>query len=361
MKVSDFDFYLPDELIAQYPLPRRDLARLMVLDHASGVTDHYFYELPDLLTPGDLLVLNDTRVLRARLFGHRLGTQAAPRTKKADLKSQIEVLLLKPQEGLRWEALVKPGRKMRVGEVVVFGEGELRATVVDRGELGWRLMDFECPGDFFETLQRLGHVPLPPYIQRPDAAQDEADYQTVYARSWGAVAAPTAGLHFTEKLLKQLRERGIDHCEITLHVGLGTFQPVHVEDVEQHVLHREWFEVSEAAAERIQKTRERGGRVVAVGTTAVRTLEQVAQKYGSVRAAQGETGLFIFPGFRFRVTDALITNFHLPRSTLLMLVAALGGRERLLETYRIAIQRGYRFFSYGDAMLLLGPPSTLEN
>lgn len=354
MKVSDFDFSLPPELIAQYPLPDRAQARLMVLDRHSGrIAHHHFYELPALLWPGDLLVLNNTRVLHARLFGRREGTHADLHTKKTALKSRIEVLLIKETGPLVWETLVKPGRKMRVGEEVFFGDGELRGTVVARDALGLRTIRFECGEDFLETVQRLGHVPLPPYIRRDDAPQDDRDYQTVYAERDGAVAAPTAGLHFTPGLLQELDTRGIHHCHITLHVGLGTFRPVHVENVEEHAMHSEWFEISAAAAERIEEARSERRRIVAVGTTAVRSLEHVARlNEGHIRPFRGETDIFIYPGFAFSVTDALITNFHLPRSTLFMLVAALAGRERLLEAYRIAIDQRYRFFSYGDAMLL---------
>ncbi len=355
MKVSDFDFHLPPDLIAQFPLPQRENARLMVLDRATGaVSHHYFHELPELLHPGDLLVLNNTRVLRARLFAHRLGTRADAHTRKSGITSKIEVLLLKELAPCLWETLVKPGRKMRVGEMVVFGEGELRGEVVARNDLGLRIIRFECTGDFLETIERLGHVPLPPYIRREDVPQDEVDYQTVYASRFGAVAAPTAGLHFTQDLLAALRDRGIGHCEITLHVGLGTFRPVHVEEVERHVMHREWFEVPEEAAQKITEARAQRRRVIAVGTTAVRTLEHVAGLDPSrVVPTSGETDIFIYPGFSFRVVDALITNFHLPQSTLLMLVSAFAGREQILQAYRIAIENRYRFFSYGDAMLIL--------
>lgn len=355
MKVSDFNFELPPERVAQHPLEQREQARLMVVERATGrISHHYFYELGDLLAPGDLLVLNNTRVLRARLLGRRLGTTADPHTRKTQITSPIEVLLVKELQPKVWEALVNPGRKMRVGEVVVFGDRRLRGEVIARSELGLRTIRFDCAGDFIETVQALGHVPLPPYIRRADSPADAADYQTVYARQFGAVAAPTAGLHFTEALLKQLRSQGIEQCQITLHVGLGTFRPVYVDTVEQHVMHSERFEVPLAAAEKIEHTRRQRRRVVAVGTTAVRSLESVAREHaGRVAAACGETDIFIYPGFAFQASDAMITNFHLPRSTLLMLVAAFAGRDLIFEAYRIAIQKEYRFFSYGDAMLIL--------
>jgi S-adenosylmethionine:tRNA ribosyltransferase-isomerase len=354
MKVSEFDFDLPRELIAQYPLKDRVLARLMVLDRASGrITHHHFHEIGQFLSSEDLLVLNNTKVLRARLFGARRGNTADPRTRPSKICARIEVLLVKELEPLVWEALVRPGRKMRVGEEVVFGEGELRATVIARGNLGLRTLRFECEGNFLDVVQSLGHVPLPPYIQREDIAEDESDYQTVYARRYGAVAAPTAGLHFSEALLGQLQYQGVRQTEITLHVGLGTFQPVHEEAVEQHVIHSEWFEVSEQAAAAINAARRRNGRVVAVGTTAVRTLEHLAQgTAGELFPGRGETDLFIYPGYRFQVVQAMITNFHLPRSTLLMLVAAFAGQELMRNAYRMAIRERYRFFSYGDAMLV---------
>lgn len=355
MKVSDFDFKLPPELIAQFPLKEREQARLLVVDRSSHqISHHHFHELGNFLSAGDLLVLNNTRVLRARLFGCRRGITSDPHTRRSKLRSTIEVLLVKELEPRLWEVLVKPGRKMRVGEVVVFGKDELRGEVVGRGELGLRTMRFECEGDFLKAVQRFGHVPLPPYIRREDIPADETDYQTVYARHFGAVAAPTAGLHFSEALLEKLQARGVERCEITLHVGLGTFQPVHEEEVEQHVMHSEWYEIPEEAARQIDRARSEGGRVVAVGTTAVRTLEHVARgNAGRIVVSRGETDIFIYPGFSFCATDALLTNFHLPRSTLLMLVAAFAGRELVLESYRIATQMGYRFFSYGDAMLIL--------
>jgi S-adenosylmethionine:tRNA ribosyltransferase-isomerase len=355
MKVADFDFELPQELIAQYPLPERDRARMLVVDRkTSQITHHYFHELGMFIRSGDLLVLNDTKVLRARLFGRRLGARADPHTNKSDIRSQIEVLLVREIQPRLWEVLVRPGRKMRVGEVVVFGNGELRGEVVSRADLGLRTMRFDCPGDMIETVQSVGHVPLPPYIRRDDVPSDAADYQTVYARRVGAVAAPTAGLHFTETLLSRLEANRVGRCEITLHVGLGTFQPIHVEDVEKHVMHREWYEIPVVAASKISEARRDGRRIIAVGTTAVRTLEHVAREaHGDIPESRGETDLFIYPGFSFQLTGALITNFHLPRSTLLMLVSAFAGKELIRESYRCAIRERYRFFSYGDAMLIL--------
>ncbi|MBZ5534991.1 MAG: tRNA preQ1(34) S-adenosylmethionine ribosyltransferase-isomerase QueA [Acidobacteriia bacterium] len=355
MRVADFDFELPQDLIAQYPLPERDQARMMVVDRTSGQISHrYFHELSAFVSPGDLLVLNNTKVLRARLFGHRLGTTADPRTRKSSISSPIEILLVKEIQPSLWKVLVRPGRKMRVGEIVVFGEGELRGEVVSREEFGLRSIRFECAGDLMQTIQSLGHVPLPPYIRREDVPADAADYQTVYARQIGAVAAPTAGLHFTEALLNRLQSKGVGRCEITLHVGLGTFRPIHVEEVEQHLMHSEWYEIPAVAARKISETRRDGGRIVAVGTTAVRTLEHVAREScGDIPASRGETDLFIYPGFPFKVVSTLITNFHLPRSTLLMLVAAFAGKDLVLKSYRCAIRERYRFFSYGDAMLIL--------
>lgn len=355
MKVADFDYELPHELIAQVPLEAREEARLMVLERKTArISHHVFRELRHFLSPGDLLVLNNTRVIRARLFGHRLGRRADHGTKSSRLTAKIEVLLIKELQPLVWEVLVKPGRKMRVGEVITFGAGELRGEVVARKELGLRTLRFQCSKDFSEMVKSLGHVPLPPYIQRSDVPADVEHYQTVYAKHPGAVAAPTAGLHFTRSLLEQLQASGIHKSEITLHVGLGTFRPVHVEEVERHPMHSEPFEIPEEAAEEINAARERQRRIVAVGTTAVRSLEHVArQTDGRIIPFRGETDLFIYPGFSFRVVNALITNFHLPKSTLLMLVAAFAGREFILEAYRQAIDQRYRFFSYGDAMLIL--------
>lgn len=349
MKVSDFTFELPQELIAQAPLERRDASRMLIVDRAAGTwRDASFRDFPSYLQSGDRLVLNNTHVLPARLFGRRT---ANPESQQ-EPSGVIEILLTKQAADtpLRWQALVRPGRRVGKGQVVLFGE-ELRARVVEEGEYGLRTLEFECDGDFYEIVSRIGHVPLPPYIRRADAESDRERYQTVYASQPGAAAAPTAGLHFTEEVLTQCRERGARIAEITLHVGLGTFQPVRVEDIAAHEMHSERFEVSESAA----RTLTTGvGRTVAAGTTAVRTLETVARRHGGeVRACSGETDIFIYPGFEFRAVDALLTNFHLPESTLLMLVCAFAERELMLDAYRHAVRERYRFFSYGDCMLIV--------
>ncbi len=380
MLVSDFDYHLPEELIAQEPLADRATSRMLHLDRASGRwQDRAFREFPDLLRADDLVVFNNTRVFAARLFGHRAGARAQPLSPrnpafKDFLKGKVEVLLTRrltlseghrfsgavisardeaalAAEGELWEALVKPGRKIGVGERLSFGEHELEAEVVARGEFGERTLRFAPVPDFFAAIERLGHVPLPPYIARSDRPADRERYQTVYARERGSVAAPTAGLHFTPEVLDRLRARGIETAEITLHVGLGTFQPVHVENVEEHRLHSEWFQISEEAARRINAALEAGRRVVAVGTTTVRTLEFAARS-GRISAGSGEADIFIYPGYRFRVVGALLTNFHLPKSTLLMLVSAFAGRELTLAAYRHAVAQRYRFYSYGDCMLI---------
>ena len=356
--VTDFDYTLPPELIAQEPLPERGASRMLVLERASGrFSDHAFAELPELLRPGDLLVLNNSRVIRARLFGSRSGVRAqrlSPRNpaSRPFLTRQVEVLLTKQLDAETWEVLVRPGRKISVGERIHFGKG-LEGEVVGRGPFGERTLRFRWSGDFWEHLERLGHVPLPPYIRRSDQEQDAACYQTVYARSAGSVAAPTAGLHFTGEMLDRLRTRGVAIAELTLHVGLGTFQPVRVEQVGQHRLHAERYEIPPEAAVAVNRAREEGRRVVAVGTTTVRTLEHAAGDSESITRGAGETALFIYPGFPFRVTDALLTNFHLPRSTLLMLTCALAGREAVLGAYEHAVHERYRFYSYGDCMLVM--------
>ena len=367
MLVSDFDYHLPTELIAQEPLADRAASRLLHLDRTAGkLEDRRFREFPDLLRPDDLVVFNNTRVFPARLFGHRSGSRAQaispqnPATKEF-LKGKVEVLLTRQVSGGQqpeWEALVHPGRKIGVGERLFLGDdGELQAEVVGRGEYGERRLRFAPTSDFFAVVERIGHVPLPPYIARPDQAADGERYQTVYARERGSVAAPTAGLHFTPEVLERLRQRGIETTEVTLHVGLGTFQPVHAERVEDHKLHSEWYSISAEAATRINAALSAGRRVVAVGTTTVRTLE-----YGALASAgggrrtivpgAGEADLFIYPGFQFQVVGALLTNFHLPKSTLLMLVSAFAGREQILDAYRHAVEQRYRFYSYGDCMLI---------
>jgi len=361
--VSDFDYQLPPELIAQQPLTDRAASRLLHLHRATGRgDDRAFRDFPDLLRGDDLLVLNNTRVFPARLYGHRSGARAQPVSPQNPsagefLQGRVEVLLTKQlsAEPNVWECLVHPGRKIGVGERLWFGESrELQAEVIARGSFGERTIRFEPAPDFFGSVEGLGHVPLPPYIDRPDQPADRERYQTVYARESGSVAAPTAGLHFTPEILERLRKRGIETAEITLHVGLGTFQPVHAEVVEQHKLHCECYSISSQAAERINAALEGGRRVVAVGTTTVRTLEHSARLAGDsrVQSGSGEADLFIYPGYQFRVVRALLTNFHLPKSTLLMLVCAFAGRERVLAAYQHAVAQHYRFYSYGDCMFV---------
>lgn len=323
------------------------------------VEDGCFRDFPELLWDGDLVVFNNTKVFPARLYGHRSGSRAQPLSTQNPasrdfLKGRVEVLLTKQlsQEPNEWECLVRPGRKIGIGERLFFGNGELVAEVVGRGTFGERRIRFDPIPDFFERVERLGHVPLPPYISREDRSGDRERYQTVYARERGSVAAPTAGLHFTPEILGRLAERGIERVEVTLHVGLGTFQPVRVEKVEEHRLHRERYSISDSTAESINRAMENGRRVVAIGTTTVRTLEYVARETGRVQAGSGEADLFIYPGFEFRVVGAMLTNFHLPQSTLLMLVCAFGGKEQVIAAYRHAVERKYRFYSYGDCMLV---------
>ncbi len=368
MLVSEFDYHLPAELIAQLPLADRASSRLLHLDRSRELPeDRTFRDFPELLRPDDLLVFNNTKVLPARLFGHRSGSRAqrlaANNPAARDfLRGQVEVLLTKQlsAEPPQWEALVHPGRKLGVGERIYFGaeasadSHELAAEIVWRGTFGERHLRFDPVDDFFGVLQRIGHVPLPPYIDRPDTPADREQYQTVYAKPFGSVAAPTAGLHFTPEVLERIRQRGIETAEITLHVGLGTFQPVREEVVEEHKLHREWYRIPEEAAERIQSARDAGRRVVAVGTTTVRTLEFAARQNqdGRVTAQSGDADIFIYPGFEFQVVGAMLTNFHLPKSTLLMLVAGFAGRERILRAYEHAVRERYRFYSFGDCMFV---------
>ena len=410
MLVSDFDYHLPDELIARQPLADRAAARMLHLDRRSGrLVDRSFREFPELLRPGDLLVFNNTKVLPARLFGHRSGSRAQKLSSdnpaaKDFLRGQVEVLLAKRLSApeLEWEALVHPGRKLGVGERLYFGgeateqSHELTAEIVGRGSFGERRLRFDPVDDFFAVLERIGHVPLPPYIDRPDRPEDREQYQTVYAKAVGSVAAPTAGLHFTREILERIRQRGIETAELTLHVGLGTFQPVRTEVVEEHRLHTEWYEISPKAAERIQRARDAGRRIVAIGTTTVRTLEvavshpfaasgrkdgapelhsttgpsrrspggasrpepdvsrssRVSEEEGRITAQRGEADIFIYPPFEFKVVSAMLTNFHLPKSTLLMLVSAFAGRERVLHAYEHAVSERYRFYSYGDCMFV---------
>src|SRR5271157_6048954 len=366
--VSEFDYHLPAELIAQQPLADRAASRLLHLDRCRELLeDRTFRDFPELLRPDDLLVFNNTKVMPARLFGHRSGSRAqciSPHNPAATdfLRGRVEVLLTKQlsSDPMEWEALVHPGRKLGVGERIYFGaeasqdSHDLAAEIIGRGTFGERHLRFDPVDDFFGVLERIGHVPLPPYIDRPDTPADREQYQTVYAKPLGSVAAPTAGLHFTEEVLDHIRQRGIETAEITLHVGLGTFQPVREEVVEQHKLHREWYQIPEDAAQRIQSARDAGRRVVAVGTTTVRTLEFAARqnKDGRVMAQTGEADIFIYPGFQFRVVGAMLTNFHLPKSTLLMLVSAFAGRERILRAYEHAVREGYRFYSYGDCVFI---------
>ncbi len=364
MLVSDFDYHLAEDLIAQEPLSDRAASRMLRVDrHSGNLSDLSFRDLPELLHPGDLLVFNNTRVFPARLYGHRSGVRAqqlSPQNPamKEFLHGQVEALLVKrvgDAETNDWSSLVRPGRKIGIGERLYFGEsGELEAEVIARGEFGERTLRFNHTADFFDIIERIGHVPLPPYIGRDDRPGDRERYQTVYARERGSVAAPTAGLHFTPEVLEQLARRGVETAELTLHVGLGTFQPVHEDRVEDHQLHREWYRITDEAADKINHALREHRRVIAVGTTSVRTLEHAAQQTGdaSVQAGSGETGLFIYPGFEFKVVSGMLTNFHLPKSTLLMLVCALGGQDRVLSAYRHAVERRYRFYSYGDCMLV---------
>ena len=362
MLVSEFHYDLPEELIAQQPLADRGASRMLHLLKSSGtIADRHFRDFPSLLRPGDLLVFNNTRVFPARLYGRRKGLKSqrlSPHNPASRdfLQGQIEVLLTKQLQSNpnEWECLVRPGRKIGVGERLFFGEhDELQAEVISRGEFGERHIRFTPVDDFFARVETIGHIPLPPYIARDDAATDRERYQTVYARERGSVAAPTAGLHFTPEIVAKIRECGIETAEVTLHVGLGTFQPVHAEKVEEHKLHSEAYSISEVAAERINIAKRESRRIVAVGTTTVRTLEYAAQQsHGEVHPGSGEANLFIYPGYKFRVIDALLTNFHLPESTLLMLVCALGGKENVLKAYRHAVAERYRFYSYGDCMFV---------
>jgi S-adenosylmethionine:tRNA ribosyltransferase-isomerase len=343
MKVSLFDYHLPEELIAQYPLSERDSSRLMVLDRRARSIQHTtFPQLTEFLSPGDVVVLNNTKVIPARLIGRKEGTSG-----------KFEVLLLSPKaEGL-WEALVKRSSRVKPGTKLIFGDGRLVAEVLDKTESQSRLIRFEHNGDLRELLDEFGQPPLPPYIKRAAEDSDRSRYQTIYAKRNGAVAAPTAGLHFTEAVFARIKAKDIKMLELTLHVGLGTFQPVRTEDVEKHHLHAEVFEITREAAQQINETKMSGGKVMAVGTTSVRAIESSVDTNGRVLPRSGSTEIFIYPGYKFRVVDALVTNFHLPRSTLLMLVSAFAGREFIMEAYDEAVKRKYRFYSYGDSMLIL--------
>ena len=342
MDVKDFDYDLPEELIAQDPLEDRSSSRLMVLDKKTGDIEHkIFRDVVDYLQPGDCLVLNNTKVIPARLIGERVGTGAT-----------IEVLLLKRKEDMKdvWEVLVKPGKKAKIGTKISFGDGRLVAEVIDIVEEGNRLIQFTYEGIFEEILDELGQMPLPPYITHK--LQDKNRYQTVYAKHEGSAAAPTAGLHFTKELLEKIQEKGVDIARVTLHVGLGTFRPVKVENIQEHHMHSEYYVVTQEAADKINNAKADGGRVICVGTTSCRTIESASDDDGRVKACSGWTEIFIYPGYKFKVLDALITNFHLPESTLLMLVSALAGREHILAAYKTAVEEKYRFFSFGDAMFI---------
>ncbi|GAW92707.1 tRNA preQ1(34) S-adenosylmethionine ribosyltransferase-isomerase QueA [Calderihabitans maritimus] len=341
MRVADFDYQLPEELIAQEPVEPRDSSRLMILHRKTGKIEHrIFRDIVEYLRPGDVMVLNNTRVIPARLYG-----------RKAETGAQVEVFLLTHREGDCWETLVRPGKKVKPGNSIIFGNGELVGKVVGYTEAGGRLIQFQYDGSWEAVINRLGRTPLPPYIRT--AKEYRERYQTVYALHEGSVAAPTAGLHFTPELLEQIKKRGIKVVFLLLHVGLGTFQPVKTDRVEDHRMHAEYYRLSSDTAETINHARRKGGRVIAVGTTTVRTLETVADEEGNVRSGEGWTDIFIYPGHRFRAVDALVTNFHLPRSTLLMLVSAFAGRDKIMEAYREAIDKNYRFYSFGDAMLIL--------
>ena len=364
MRLEDLDYHLPREQIAQRPLDERDGSRLLRLDRRSGaLEDRQFRELPELLAGNELLVLNNARVIPARLFGRRIGVRSdrpSRATRAEHLTGKVEVLLTRQVADDAWEALVRPGRKMRLRERVLFGGGELEAEITARGDFGVRTLRFVSRDSrtVKEHFERLGHIPLPPYIERADETADRERYQTVFAKRPGAVAAPTAGLHFSEEILERIRERGAEICELTLDVGLGTFQPVHGETLESHAMHSEAYEIPRETGERIQAAHAAGRPVLAVGTTVVRALEDAALRAAeagganAVLSGNAEARLFITPGFRFRAVNALLTNFHLPRSTLLALVCAFAGRENVLAAYRHAVEAGYRFYSYGDCMLI---------
>ncbi|MFP7169616.1 tRNA preQ1(34) S-adenosylmethionine ribosyltransferase-isomerase QueA [Terribacillus sp. 7520-G] len=342
MDIKDYDFHLPEELIAQTPLQDRTASRLLVLNREARTMEHrHFADIGDYLKPGDCLVLNDTRVLPARLYGIKKDTQA-----------KVEILLLKQMEGDSWEVLVKPAKKVKVGTELSFGDGKLTAVCKELLEHGGRIIEFKYDGIFYEVLEELGEMPLPPYIK--EQLPDQERYQTVYAKEKGSAAAPTAGLHFTKELLADLQEKGVEIAFITLHVGLGTFRPVSVESIEEHEMHAEFYQMSQETADQLTRIRENGGRIISVGTTSTRTLETIARDHdGKFVAASGWTDIFIYPGFTYRAIDGLITNFHLPKSTLIMLVSAFAGRDFILDAYRTAVEERYRFFSFGDAMLIV--------
>lgn len=340
MKVSDFDFDLPEELIAQHPLEKRDASRLMVLDKKTGCIEHRsFHDVIEYLNEGDTLVLNNTRVMPARLIGEKEGTGG-----------KIEFLLLKRMEGDKWECLAKPGKRAKVGQSFTFGEGKLKCKVVDIVEEGNRIIEFSYDGIFEQVLDELGEMPLPPYIT--EKLDDKERYQTVYSKEKGSAAAPTAGLHFTNDLLEEIKAKGVNIAYLTLHVGLGTFRPVKVEDINEHIMHSEYYHLDKENADLINETKKRGNKVIAVGTTSTRTLETIGDENGFVREQSGWTDIFIYPGYKYKVIDELITNFHLPESTLIMLVSALAGKENVMNAYNTAVKEKYRFFSFGDSMII---------
>lgn len=340
MRVKDFDFYLPEELIAQHPMEKRDESRLMVVDKKNGKIEHkIFKDIIEYLDAGDCLVLNNTRVMPARLFGTKENTGA-----------KIEFLLLKRLDKNRWETLVKPGKRAKVGSKVIFGDGRLKATVEEISQDGSRIVNFEFEGIFEEILDELGQMPLPPYIT--ETLEDKERYQTVYSKEVGSAAAPTAGLHFTDELLKKIQEKGVKIAFVTLHVGLGTFRPVKADNIEEHHMHSEFYVMSKETAETINETKNNGGKIIAVGTTSCRTLETIGDENGNVYEKSGWTDIFIYPGYKFKVIDRIITNFHLPQSTLLMLISAFSNRELVLKAYNEAVENKYRFFSFGDGMLI---------
>jgi len=344
MHINDFDYFLPEELIAQHPADRRDQSRLMIIDRKNGNVEHkHFYDIFDYLDPGDCLVMNNSKVIPARLFGTKEKTGA-----------KVEFLLIKRIHGDTWEAMVKPGKRLHVGDRVSFSEdGSLTAEIMEHGEGGTRIVHFEHEGDFLDLLDRIGKIPLPPYIERESDEEDKERYQTVYCKEEGSVAAPTAGLHFTEELLQKAMEKGVKIAFVTLHVGIGTFRPVKCDIIEDHKMHFEEYEISSENAVIINETKKAGGRIISVGTTSTRTVESAADEDGVIIEGTGSTDIFIYPGYRFKVIDSLITNFHLPKSTLLMLVSTLYNRENILDVYREAVKQQYRFFSYGDAMFII--------
>lgn len=366
MNLSEFDYDLPADRIAQRPLPQRDESRMLVMDRASGaIEDRSFKEFPDLLRGDELIVVNNARVLPARLWARRKGLNAQPVGKNSPIRSEnlttpIEVLLLRSLGRNEWEVLVRPGRKISVDETIIFGDGELKAKVTGRGSYGQRKLKFSYEGDLADAIGRIGHIPLPPYIKRTDEPMDRERYQTIFARQGAAVAAPTAGLHFTSAILSRLRGRGVEICEITLDVGLGTFEPIRTERVEDHRIHKETYEIPETTADAVARARGSGRPVLAVGTTVVRALEDAAEKLATnqsttrtelqIPPGRFEAEIFLFPGKPFRIVNQLLTNFHLPRSSLLSLVAAFAGRKHVLRAYRHAVESGYRFYSYGDCM-----------